>query len=69
MAEKKAKFQASLQHIVMERDFTRDKLKKASTLQIELPKFSGYNCKMDFNTFKSEFQKLVEPTVPKKVLG
>ena len=47
----------------MERDITPDKLKTASTLQFELPKFSGYDCKMGFYTFKSEFQKLVEPTV------
>ena len=66
VADKKAKFQESLHNIDMERDITPDKLKNASTLQFELPKFSGYDCKMDFYTFKSEFQKLVEPTVQKK---
>ena len=63
VTDKKAKFQESLHNIVMERDITSDKLKNASTLQFELPKFSGYDSKMDFYTFKSEFQKLVEPTV------
>ena len=66
VADKKAKFQESLHNIVMERDITPDKLKNASTLQFELPKFSSYDCKMDFYTFKSEFQKLVEPTVQRK---
>ena len=41
VADKKAKFQESLHNIVMERDITPDKLKNASTLQFELPKFSG----------------------------
>ena len=40
-----------------------DKLKNASTLKIELPKFCGYSSQMDFFTFKTEFVKLVEPVV------
>ena len=35
-------------------------------LQIELSKFSGYQGKIDYFTFKSQFKKLIEPTVQKK---
>ena len=45
------------------RDVTPDKMRNAASLKIELPKFSGYDCEIDFYTFKSEFQKLVEPQV------
>ena len=48
-------FLEKLQGIVIERDITPDKLKNACTLQIDLPKFIGYNSKMDLYTFKSEF--------------
>ena len=66
VASQKINFQQNLQKLLTERDISPDKLKNASTLQIELPKFSGYDCKIDFYTFKTEFQKLVEPTVQKK---
>ena len=55
-----------MQSILVERDITPDKLKNASTLKVEIPKFSGYDSKMDFYTFKSEFKKLVEPTIQKR---
>ena len=64
--EKKTKFCKELQSIVTERDVTSDKLKNAASLKIDLPKFSGYDCQMDFYTFKSEFKKLVEPVVQKQ---
>ena len=63
---KRKLFKTNLQSILNERDITPDKLKNASTLKIQIPKFSGYDCVMDFYTFKTEFQKLVEPTVQKK---
>ena len=45
--EKKTKFCEELQSIVTERDVTSDKLKNAASLEIDLPSFSGYDCKMD----------------------
>ena len=66
---KKKSFFENLQAIVSSRDVTPDKLKNAASLKIELPKFSGYDCEIDFYTFKSEFQKLVEPQVKKQLLS
>ena len=53
------KNQKIFQSILIERDITPDKLKNATTLKVEIPKFSGY-------TFKTEFKKLVEPPIQKK---
>ena len=66
LVEKRDKFVKNLSAVVIERDITPDKMKNASGLKIELPKFSGYDCAMDFYTFRSQFQKLVEPAVQKK---
>ena len=67
--EKKTTFFKNLQSIVSTRDVTADKLKNAASLKIDLPKFSGYECQIDFFTFKSEFQKLVEPLIQKQFLS
>ena len=66
LALKRKNFLKNLQETVIERDISPDKMKNALGLKIELPKFSGYDSKMDIFTFKSEFTKLVEPTVQKK---
>ena len=65
----KTLFEKNLQNILADRDITPDKMKNASMLKIELPRFSGYEGRMDLFTFKSEFQKLIEPTVQKKYLA
>ena len=66
LAKNKEFFLEGLQKTITNRDITPDKMKNASTLKIELSKFSGYESKIDFYTFKSRFQKLIEPTVQKK---
>ena len=63
VSDKRNEFLKKLKALVESRDVTPDKLKNASTLTIELPKFSGYSSEMDFYTFKSKFVKLVEPVV------
>ena len=67
--KKKDSFFKNLQTIVSKRDVTADKLKNATTLKIDLPKFSGYDCQLDFYTFKTEFVKLVEPMVQAPILS
>ena len=65
-AKLRENFLRDLEIVVSERDITPDKMKNASGLKIEIPKFSGYDSKIDYYTFKSQFQKLIEPTVQKK---
>ena len=42
-------------------------IKNASLLGINLQKFTGYDCGIDFYTFKAEFEKLVLPGVNAKL--
>ena len=69
VSDKRNEFLKKLKAIVESRDVTPDKLKNASTLDIDLPKFSGYSCEMDFYTFKSKFIQLFEPVVQKPYLS
>ena len=69
LAGKRMAFQESLQKTITERDITPEKMKSASSLRIELGKFCGYEGKIDFYTFKSKFQKLIEPTVRRQYLA
>ena len=69
LALKKDSFFEKLQKIVLDRDITAEKLKNGSDMLLELPKFSGYDCEMDFFTFKTQFRKLVEERVSKKHLA
>ena len=62
VVSKCTEFMWKLESIINDRDSTPDKLKNAGSM----PKFSGYDCEIDFYTFKSKFKKLVEPTVQKK---
>ena len=51
--------------LISERDISEEKLKKSSSITIELQKFKGYDSKLDIYSFRSEFEKLVEKTVQK----
>ena len=59
------KFISDLNLIVSKRDISEKKLNNAAGLHINIPKFSGYSSELDIFTFRSEFSKLIEPTIPK----
>ena len=59
------KYAKELHQISSSRDITEDKLKSQSSLEIELGKFQGYESKMDIYTFKSDFEKLIQPKIQK----
>ena len=51
------------------RDLSSSKVSDSAVLKIEIPKFSGYDSKLDFYTFKSDFERLIAqqiwaPTLP-----
>ena len=50
------------------RDLSEEKMKNASLLGIQLPKFKGYNSPMDYYTFKAEIEKLISQRVQTKLL-
>ena len=54
-----------LYDIIAKRDISEEKLKKSDKIPIELPKFKGYDSKLDIYTFRSEFEKVVQPTLQK----
>ena len=52
-----------LHKIITDRDISEEKLKKSSLIPLELPKFKGFDSKFDIFTFKSEFERLIQPTI------
>ena len=69
IVSKREDFRDTLSKLVRERDITAEKMKQASELVVNLPRFSGYDSEMDFFTFKSEFIRLVEQRVRKQHLA
>ena len=53
---------------VNEREICKQAMFKESKLKINLPKFSGYDSKLDFYTFQSEFMKIYKRTTPKRMM-
>ena len=61
----KGEYFSSLKTEITNRDLSEEKLKSALTLNLKLPKFSGYDSQLDIFSFKKEFGKLVEPYLSK----
>ncbi len=59
----------SLNREINSRGISEEKVKNASLLGIELPKFGGYKSKLDFYSFKSKFEKLIAPKVKHDLLS
>ena len=59
-------FAMELHTIFSDRDISEEKLKNASGLKIELAKFKGYDSKLDIFSFKTEFERLIQPTIQKR---
>ena len=54
-----------LYELMSKRDISEEKLKKSSSIDIELSKFKGYDSKLDIYSFKSQFEKLVQNKLQK----
>ena len=65
----KIKFLQNLNDEIMNRDISERKLRNAAGSNINLGKFVGYDSQMDFYTFRTQFRKLIEPTVQRKYWG
>ena len=53
---------------VKKREITKQKPFNESKLRINLPKFSGYESKLDIYSFQSEFLKICEQTTSKQMM-
>ena len=66
LVDLKKDYTVELQAEVSKRELKKKENFKKTKLNIELPKFSGYDCVLDIYTFKSDFEKLHNDTVPKE---
>ena len=64
----KATYQSELEKEISNHDLSANKLQKASLLNIELPRFKGYNSALDIYTFQTDVEKLVSPNIQRKLL-
>ena len=55
--------------IITEKDISEKKLSSSASLNLDFEKFSGYDAPMDIYTFKSDFEKLLQPDIRKGMLG
>ena len=61
--EARNKYMKHLYSIVHSRGVTEEKLRNASGLDVPIPSFSGYDSKLDIYSFRSDFQKFVQPNI------
>ena len=59
------KYSNELGYLLRERDICDEKLKSAHNLKVELPKFRGYDSELNIYSFRTEFEKLLQPVVQK----
>ena len=61
-------FRDKLDTEIRERELTKEKSFETSTLKINLPKFGGYDSKMDVYTFQEKFEKIYKSKTPKRLM-
>ena len=66
--EARNKYAQKLHSLMSDRDISAEKLRNASTITVELAKFKGYDSKLDIYTFRTEFEKLIQPACQKHLL-
>ena len=64
--QKMNSYMQTLFKIVKDRELTEERLKSAKGMDINLSTFNGYDSKLDIYSFRTEFEKLVQPTTLKR---
>ena len=64
----KEEYASTLKKIVCDRDLSKEKVKNSQLLKLDVPKFIGYESKLNFYSFKSEFEKLIAPRITAPLL-
>ena len=62
-------FRRKLDAEIKERDLTKEKSFEASTLNIKLPPFTGYDSKIDVYTFQEKLEKIHKSKTPKRLMA
>ena len=65
LLENKGLYDTELQKRMKERELLKEKAFQTSALDIKLPEFSGYECKIDIYSFQLEFEKMYNSSTPK----
>ena len=60
-------FCQKLYQIIEERGIDEEKLRRGHDVPVELPKFSGYESKLDIYSFRADFERLIQPTLLKRL--
>ena len=68
LSSSKTRYETSLTQTVIERELDKKNLFRESNLNIQLPKFSGYESSIDIYTFQSEFEKVYAHKTPTYLL-
>ena len=64
--EARNNYAKKLHSLMTERDISAEKLRNAATTSsVELSKFKGYDSKLDVYSFRTEFEKLIQPSIQK----
>lgn len=63
--DKRNEYAKKLHKIISTRDISDEKLRNSNNLSIDLSKFQGYESKLDIYSFKTEFEKLIQPVIQK----
>ena len=66
--DEKNTYVKSVRDEVEARDLSKEKIRNALGLKIEIPRFCGYDSAMDIYTFREKFEKFVTPYVQKPLL-
>ena len=61
-------FRIQLDSEIKKRELSKEKSFEASTLNIKLPMFSGYESSMDVYTFQEKFEKVYKSKTPKRLM-
>ena len=64
----KSNYQENLSQEITNHDLSAEKVKNASVLKINVPKYNGYESELDFYTFRLEFEKLISPHILAKLM-
>ena len=56
----------TLHKLMVERDISEEKLRNSTEVSLELSKFQGWDSKLDIFSFKTDFERLIQPTLQKR---